>query len=78
MKSGYYQIQIQPEDRHKTAFTCPVGFYQWKVIPFGLKNAPAFFQRRMNFIFAKYDFIVTYIDDILIHSPDVQTHLKHL
>nr|AXB54821.1 polyprotein [Pinus nigra virus 1] len=78
MKSGYYQIQIQPEDRHKTAFICPAGFYQWKVVPFGLKNAPAFFQRRMDYIFAKYGFIVTYIDDILIHSPDVQNHLKHL
>jgi len=78
MKSGYYQIQIQPEDWHKTVFFCPAGFYQWKVVPFGLKNAPAFFQRRMDYIFAKHDFIVTYIDDILIHSPDVHTHLEHL
>ena len=56
MKSRYYQIQIQREDQHKTAFTCPAGFYQWKVVPFGLKNAPASFQQRMDFIFAKYDF----------------------
>lgn len=48
LKSGYYQIQIAEEDRHKTAFTCPAGFFQWKVVPFGLKNAPAFFQRRMD------------------------------
>ena len=72
MKSGYYQIQIKEEDRHKTAFTCPAGFFQWKVVPFGLKNSPAFFQRRMDFIFGKYDFIVVYIDDILIHSPDLE------
>ena len=78
MKSGYYQIQIQPEDRHKTTFICPARFYQWKVVPFSLKNAPAFFQRRMDYIFSRYDFIVTYINDILVHSPDVQTHLKHL
>lgn len=38
MNSGYYQIQIQEEDRHKTAFICPEGFYQWKVVPFGLKK----------------------------------------
>jgi len=78
MKSGYYQIQIAEEDCHKTAFTCPVGFFQWRVVPFSLKNAPAFFQRRMDHIFSKYDFIVVYIDDILVHSPDLETHLKHL
>jgi len=66
MKFGYYQIQIQEEDRHKTAFTCLVGFYQLKVVPFGIKNAPELFQRRMDFIFGKYDLIVTYIDDILV------------
>ena len=78
MKSGYYQIQIRAEDRHKTAFTCPAGFFQWKVVPFGLKNAPAFFQRRMDYIFGKYDFICVYIDDILIHSADLESHLQHL
>eukprot|EP00253_Pinus_taeda_P025971 PITA_25971 len=50
MNSGYYQIQIEEANRHKTAFTCPTGFYQWKVVPFGLKNALAFFQRRMDYI----------------------------
>lgn len=69
MKSGYYQIQIEEGDKYKTTFTYPAGFYQWKVVLFGSKNAPAFFQRRMDFIFGKYDFIITYIDDILIHSP---------
>jgi len=78
MKSGYYQIQNKEEDRHKIAFTCPVGFHQWRVVPFGLKNAPAFFQRRMDHIFGKYDFIVVYIDDILVHSQDLESHLKHL
>jgi len=43
MKFGYYQIEIEEVDRHKTTFTCPAGFYQWKVVPFGLKNALAFF-----------------------------------
>lgn len=52
--------------------------YQWNVVPFGLKNAPAFFQRRMDSIFSRYDFIITYIDDILVHSPDEETHLEHL
>ena len=78
MKSRYYQVQIKEEDRHKIAFTCPAGFFQWKVVPFRLKNAPAFFQRRMDHIFSKYDFIVVYIDDILVHSSDLESHLKHL
>lgn len=78
MKSGYYQMQIKEEDRLKIAFTCPTGFYQWKVVPFGLKNDPTIFQWRMDYIFGKYDFIVVYIDDILIHSKYFESHLRHL
>lgn len=78
MKFGYYQIQIEEVNRHKTTFTCPTGFFQWRFVPFGLKNSPAFFHKRMDFIFGKYDFIITYINDILIHSPDLQTQLVHL
>ena len=78
MKSGYYQIQIEERDRHKTTFTCPAGFYQWNVVPFGLKNAPSYFQKRMDSIFGQYDFIVSYIDDILIYSKSEEQHIKHL
>jgi hypothetical protein len=63
MKSGYYHIQIKKEERHKTMFTCPLGLFEWNIVPFGLKNAPAYFQRRMNKIFGKYEFILVYIDD---------------
>jgi hypothetical protein len=54
MKSGFWQIQIDPKDRYKTAFTVPFGQYEWNVMPFGLKNAPSEFQRIMN---DKSDFI---------------------
>jgi hypothetical protein len=51
MKSEFWQIQIDPKDRYKTAFTVPFGQYEWNVMPFGLKNAPSEFQRIMNNIF---------------------------
>ena len=41
MKSGFWQIQIDPKDQYKTAFTVPFGQYEWNVMPFGLKNAPS-------------------------------------
>ena len=47
-------------------------------MPFGLKNAPSIFQRKMDSIFNKYNFILVYIDDILIFSPDKNSHIDHL
>src|ERR1051325_3878751 len=80
--SGYNQIFIAEEDVAKTAFRCPgaLGTYEWVVMPFGLKNAGATYQRAMNSIF--HDFIETfmqvYIDDIVIKSISAETHLHHL
>lgn len=79
MKSGFWQIQIAIEDRYKTAFNVPFGQYQWKVMPFGLKNAPSEFQKIMNDIFNPYStFIIVYIDDVLIFSDSIDKHFKHL
>ena len=67
MKSGFWQIQIKPEDRYKTTFTVPFGHYEWNVMPFGLKNASYEFQNMMNEIFNEYTrFSIVYIDDVLI------------
>ncbi|KAM1863353.1 hypothetical protein ACFX14_003715 [Malus domestica] len=77
--AGYYQIFIAEADVHKTAFRCPgaLGTYEWVVMPFGLKNAGATYQRAMNTIF--HDLIGTivevYIDDVVIKSKRRQTHL---
>ncbi|KAK2370658.1 hypothetical protein QL285_083688 [Trifolium repens] len=80
--SGYNQIFIAEEDVSKTAFRCPgaLGTYEWVVMPFGLKNAGATYQRAMNSMF--HDFIDTfmqvYIDDIIIKSSSEDSHLLYL
>ncbi|KAJ9517576.1 hypothetical protein QJQ45_025084, partial [Haematococcus lacustris] len=80
LQSGYHQIRIQPEDVPKAAFRTPYGHYQFKVLSFGLTNAPATFQAVMNDIFRDYlnDFVVVYLDDILVFSKNKAEHLKHL
>ncbi|CAN6688414.1 unnamed protein product [Malus baccata var. baccata] len=79
---GYNQIKMAPEDIHKTAFRCPghVGAYEYLVMPFGLKNAGATYQRAMNAIF--HDLIgqnmKVYIDDIVVKSKTEEQHLIDL
>jgi hypothetical protein len=56
-----------------TAFTCPQGHFEWFVMPLGLKNAPALFQRKMQKFFNEnQEFVLVYIDDLLIFSKNVQ------
>ena len=79
MKSGFWQIQIAEKDRYKTAFVVPFGHYKWNVMPFSLKNAPSEFQNIMNEIFNQFcDFIIVYIDDVLVYSISIEQHWKHL
>ena len=80
--SGYNQIFIAEDDVHKTAFRCPgsIGTFEWVVMPFGLKNAGATYQRAMNLIFHDMigKFMEVYIDDVVVKSQDFNTHLKNL
>lgn len=78
--SGFWQVMIKPEHRHKTAVITMRGLYEHTVMPFGLCNAPATFQRLMdNIILPEYrGFIETYIDDLMTHSATFDDHLKHL
>ncbi|MGL5708461.1 MAG: reverse transcriptase domain-containing protein [Aeromonas sp.] len=80
LKSGYWQIPMAIDDREKTAFITNSGLYEWKVMPFGLCNAPATFQRFMNSILAKEDkkHCLVYLDDIIIFSETKQQHMEHL
>ena len=64
----------------KTAFTTRYGLYEWRVLPMGLTNAPATFQRTMNRLFSDVldKYVVVYLDDILIFSRDIESHAQHV
>jgi hypothetical protein len=76
LRDGFNNLLVKPEDQHKTAFRTRYGHFQYRVLPFGLCNAPATFMRMMNRIFGDlYDqCIIAYVDDILIYSPSVDQH----
>jgi hypothetical protein len=80
LAQGYHQLAIAAEDRPKTAFKTHKGLYEYKVLPMGLSNAPATFQRAMNHIFAPFlgKFVLVYLDDILVFSKTAEDHLVHL
>ena len=74
---GFWQNPVASEDISKTAFNTR---YEFLVTPFGLKNSPSAFQRMMDEILKDYldDFVIVYIDDLLIYSKNLHDHLKHL
>jgi len=80
LASGYWQIKVKEEHREKTAFITKFGTYEFKVMPFGLCNTPATFQRTMDKVLKgiKDLFVMVYLDDVIIYSKTFSEHLKHI
>lgn len=76
LASGFHQIEVDPKDRPKTAFTTPFGHYEYVRMPFGLKNAPATFQRLMDQVLTGLQGIevFVYLDDIVVFSSSLREH----
>jgi hypothetical protein len=77
---GYHQIEVEEQDRWKTAFVTHRGLYQFKRLPFGLKNAPALYQRFMDHVLGslRWTAALVYIDDVIVYSDTWTEHLGHL
>ena len=79
LRSSYHHILIKPEDRHKTAFVCDFGKFEFTRASFGIATSPDFLKDLMNKLFFGFgSFCIVYMDDLLIFSDSVEQHLQHL
>ncbi|KAE8218977.1 hypothetical protein CF319_g7241 [Tilletia indica] len=77
---GYHQLGVKEEDRWKTAFICHRGLFQYKRVPFGLRNAPSVFQRLMDRVLGslRWSTAVVYIDDAVVATDTIEEHVQAL
>jgi hypothetical protein len=78
LKQDFNQIVLITKDCKKTTFHGSNKLWEWLVMPFGLKNAPVLFQRIMDQVLEKANFLKCYIDDVLVHNKGLLQHLVHL
>ena len=80
LRNAYHLVRIREGDEWKTGFNTPSGHYEYLVMPFGLCNAPGVFQGMINDVLRDFPnkFVFVYLDDILIFSPDEETHIQHV
>ena len=79
LQSGYYHIGLLENSKAKMAFITPFGKYQFEVVPFGLAQAPAYFQQLISMVLQDCsEFVMAYLDDIIIFSRNEHEHLKHI
>ena len=76
--AGYHHIPLDKPSIPKTAFNSPFGKYKYMKVPFGLVQAPAYFQELMTGILKDFNFAIAYLDDIIIFSKTPQEHLSHI
>ena len=75
---GYWQIKMDEACKEKTTFICRYGTFQFEVMPFGLMNSGATFQRMMDKMLCNVKNVKCYVDDVVIHSATAEEHLEHL
>ena len=80
LRSGYHQIRVHPQDVHKTAFRTKYAYFEFLVVPFGLTNVPTTFMHLLHNIFWGHldDFIIIFLDDILVYSRGLREHMTHV
>ncbi len=80
LRNAYHLVRIKEGDEWKTAFNTPIGHFEYRVLLFGLVNAPAVFQALVNDVLRDMlnIFVFVYLDDILIFSPSLQVHVQHV